>query len=54
MHEDLEERTGLIINLFEVGRIDFLSDTARVNIYYYEDENYENLADDDDITDDDE
>ncbi|MDA3816193.1 MAG: DUF4956 domain-containing protein [Prolixibacteraceae bacterium] len=53
MHEDLEERTGLKINRFEVGKIDFLRDTARVNIYYYEDENYENLADDDDITDDD-
>jgi hypothetical protein len=43
----------LKINRFEVGKIDFLRDTARVNIYYYEDENFENLADDDDITDDD-
>ncbi|MCF8362734.1 MAG: DUF4956 domain-containing protein [Prolixibacteraceae bacterium] len=53
MHDDLELRTGLKINRFEVGKIDFLRDTARVNIYYYEDENFENLADDDDITDDD-
>ncbi len=53
MHNDLEQRTGLKINRFEVGKIDFLRDTARVNIYYYEDENFENLADDDDITDDD-
>lgn len=35
MKEDLEERTGLNINRFEVGRIDFLNDTATVRIYYY-------------------
>lgn len=53
MHQDLEERTGLKINRFEVGKIDFMRDTARVNIYYYEDENYENLADDEDLSNDD-
>jgi hypothetical protein len=42
---DLEERTGLLINRVEVGKIDFLRDTARVNIYYFEDEN---TADDED------
>lgn len=43
---DLEERTGLKINRIEVGKIDFLRDTARVVIYYYEMSNHENLADD--------
>jgi hypothetical protein len=43
---DLEERTGLKINRVEVGKIDFLRDTARINIYYYENNNRENLADD--------
>jgi cell division protein FtsW (lipid II flippase) len=33
---DIEERTGLKINRLEVGRIDFLRDTARIRIYYYE------------------
>ena len=45
--KDLEERTGLIINRVEVGKIDFLRDTARINIYYFEPENE---ADDDDST----
>ena len=35
---DLEERTGLNINRVEVGRINFLDDTAQVRIYYYADE----------------
>jgi hypothetical protein len=35
---DLENRTGLIINRVEVGKIDFLNDTALVRIYYYADE----------------
>lgn len=43
--KDLEERTGLIINRVEIGKIDFLRDTARINIYYFEPEND---ADDDD------
>lgn len=34
---DLEERTGIVINRVEVGRIDFLRDTALVKIYFYED-----------------
>ncbi len=50
--KDLEERTGLNINRVEVGKIDFLRDTARVNIYYYEHENRANLADDQMDTDD--
>ena len=42
--EDLKERTGLNINRVEVGRINFLRDTARVRIYYFEDN--VNAADD--------
>lgn len=38
MKADLEERTGLNINRIEVGKIDFLSDTAQVRIFYYDDE----------------
>ena len=38
MKSDLEKRTGLAINHVEVGKIDFLNDTAQVRIYYYADE----------------
>jgi len=38
MKADLEKRTGLAINRVEVGKIDFLNDTAQVRIYYYADE----------------
>lgn len=38
MLKDLEFRTGLKINRFEVGKINFLNDTASVMIYYYDDE----------------
>lgn len=34
---DLEERTGIKINRVEVGRIDFLRDTALLRIYFFED-----------------
>ena len=44
LKNDIEERTGLTINRLEVGKIDFVRDVARVDIYYYE---YENLANDD-------
>ncbi len=44
--EDIETRTGLKINKIEIGKIDFLRDTAKINIYYYENNNQENLADD--------
>ena len=56
MLEDLEERTGLVINRAEVGRINFLRDSARVRIFYYESDNtlgYEDDDDDDDGDDDD-
>ena len=38
MKADLQARTGLIINRFDIGKIDFLNDTALVRIYYYADE----------------
>ncbi len=34
---DLEERTGIVINRVEVGRIDFLRDTALVKVFFYAD-----------------
>ena len=37
---DLETRTGLKINRVEIGRIDYLRDSARVIIYYFESENW--------------
>ena len=46
--EDLEKRTGLNINRIEIGRIDFLRDTARIRIYYFEDDNKINLSDQED------
>jgi hypothetical protein len=36
--KDLEERTGLVINRIEIGRINFLRDTVRIKVYYYEDD----------------
>ncbi|MEO0403580.1 MAG: DUF4956 domain-containing protein [Bacteroidota bacterium] len=36
--EDLEIRTGIKINRVEIGRIDFLRDTALLRIYFYEDD----------------
>lgn len=45
---DLEERTGLKINSVEVGKIDFLRDSARVYIHYFEEHNAINLADEND------
>lgn len=39
LKSDLEKRTGLAINRIEVGDINFLSDSARIQIYYYEKDN---------------
>jgi len=44
---DLENRTGLIINRVQIGRIDYLRDSARVFIYYFEDDSWTNTSDDD-------
>ncbi len=38
MKADLESRTGLSINRVEVGKINFLEDTAQVRIYYFDDD----------------
>lgn len=38
MKTDIETRTGLTINRFEIGKIDFLNDTAQVRVYYYAEE----------------
>lgn len=35
---DLEERTGLTITKIQIGKIDFLRDTAQVKIYFQQDE----------------
>lgn len=45
MMVDLQERTGLQINRFEVGKINFLNDTAQVRIFYYsEDQNFSEFS----------
>lgn len=36
--QDLEARTGLKIERFEIGRIDLLRDTAQIKVYYFEDQ----------------
>lgn len=38
MKADIEARTGLSINRVEVGKINFLDDTAQVRIYYFDDD----------------
>ena len=38
MKLDIETRTGLSINRVEIGKIDFLNDTAQVRVFYYADE----------------
>ncbi len=43
LKKDLEERTGLTILRFEIGKIDFLKDTAKIVIYYFEHENAGNI-----------
>ncbi len=38
LKKEIEKRTGLKINRLEVGKINFLDDTAQVRIFYYDDE----------------
>jgi hypothetical protein len=38
MIKDIESRTGIKINKVEIGRINFLRDTAKIKIYYYEED----------------
>lgn len=45
---DLKKRTGLEIHRIEIGRINFLQDSARIMVYYYAD--CINSADDADFT----
>jgi hypothetical protein len=35
---DIEKRTGIKVNRVEIGRIDFLRDTVLIKIYFYNDE----------------
>lgn len=35
LKSDLEKRTGLIINKITIGDVDFLKDTAKVTIFYF-------------------
>jgi len=37
--QDLEERTGLKINRVEIQRIDYIRDSVRLVIYYYQEDN---------------
>jgi hypothetical protein len=46
LKRDLEERTGLEINRVEIGRIDYLRDSARIYVYFYEDPGSMHTADD--------
>ncbi len=43
---DLEERTGLTIHRVEIGRIDFLRDSARLFIFYFEKNDWSHTAED--------
>jgi hypothetical protein len=35
---DLKDRTGLDINRIQIGKINFLRDTVKIRVYYYEDD----------------
>lgn len=49
---DLQERTGISkINKLEIGKINFLRDTANIRVYYYAKDDVVNAADDDTLTD---
>ncbi len=43
---DLEERTGLKIRRVEIGRVDYLRDSVRLYIHYFESENWANFTED--------
>ena len=38
MKADIEKRTGLTLDHFEIGKINFLNDTAQVRLFYYAEE----------------
>jgi hypothetical protein len=48
LKKELELRTGLKINRIDIGKIDYLRDTAKIMVHYYEDDNRINLADESD------
>jgi len=50
---DLEGRTGIKISRVEIGKINFLKDTARVKIFYFESEQINHFEDEDFYADDD-
>lgn len=43
---DLENRTGIKISRIDIGRIDYLRDAARILVYYMENDQHINMADD--------
>jgi len=43
---DLKERTGLDINRVQIGRIDFLKDTVKIIIFYFEEDPSNSFNDD--------
>ena len=43
---DLEERTGLIIRRVEIGRVDYLRDSVRLYIHFFEQENWASFGED--------
>ncbi len=43
---DLEERTGLTIRRVEIGRVDYLRDSVRIYIHYFEPESWANFIED--------
>ncbi|WP_075602443.1 DUF4956 domain-containing protein [Saccharicrinis aurantiacus] len=42
---DVEARTGLKVNRIDIGKIDFLRDSAKLHIHYFETHNEVNFAD---------
>lgn len=49
--KDLEQRTGIKkINKVEIGKINFLRDTADLKVYYFAKDDVVNAADDDSVT----
>lgn len=49
---DLEKRIGHKINRIQIGKIDFLKDTARIKVFFYEKNSIINIDDEAPITDD--
>ncbi len=41
--DDLEKRTGIKVNRIEIGKIDFLRDTVLLKIYFYQDQQQDQM-----------